>query len=265
MEKHLGKLVLTGILILTFLITLAFSCTQIETGSVGIARVWKEVQDQPLNPGIHFYNPFSTDVEKFDVKEQRFDIKTPSYTKDTQIAEITITINAAVSPNKAVELYSKVLHNWNEVILSPLVTSAAKDIVGQFIADELISKREVVREQVKKHIEATASGYGIIITAVNFTNIDFDDKYEKAVEDKVVAIQKAAEAKNKTVEISEQANQRIIQAKAEAEAIQIQTEALAKSKSLIEFEAVKRWNGVLPQYMIGGGSAPFIQIPAASK
>ena len=49
-------------------------------------------------------------------------------------------------------------------------------------------------------------------------NLDFDDAYEKAVEAKVVAIQRAAEAKNETVQIEEQAKQTVKTAQAEAEA-----------------------------------------------
>ena len=59
---------------------------------------------------------------------------------------------------------------------------------------------------------------------------DFDDAYEHAVEQKVVAIQSAQQAKNETVRIEEQAKQTIVTAKAQAEAMTIQSEALSKNK-----------------------------------
>jgi len=54
-----------------------------------------------------------------------------------------------------------------------------------------------------------------------------------------------------------EAEQRIAQAKAEA--IRIQTEALRENQNLIKLEAVKKWNGVLPQYMLGD-SVPLIDL-----
>jgi regulator of protease activity HflC (stomatin/prohibitin superfamily) len=97
------------------------------------------------------------------------------------------------------------------------------------------------------------------MTGIEITNIDFDDAFEKAVEDKVVAVQRAIEAKNKTVQIQEEANQQIISAKAEAQSMSIRAQALSQNKSLVEWEAVQKWNGELPTNMFGS-SVPFINM-----
>ena len=69
----------------------------------------------------------------------------------------------------------------------------------------------------------------------------------------------AEKAKNDTIRIKEEAEQRLIQARAEAEAMKIKSDALSKNKSLVEYEAVLKWNGNLPQYMLGN-SIPFINL-----
>ena len=92
-----------------------------------------------------------------------------------------------------------------------------------------------------------------------FINIDYSDNFEKAIEDKVIAEQKAQEAVNNTKRIQEEAQQTVIAAKAEAEAMEIKSQALAKNKGLTEYEAVLRWNGELPQYMMGN-TVPFINL-----
>ena len=48
-------------------------------------------------------------------------------------------------------------------------------------------------------------------------------------------------------------------AEAEAKAMAIKSEALSKNKALVEYEAVLKWNGELPQYMMGN-SVPFINV-----
>lgn len=75
----------------------------------------------------------------------------------------------------------------------------------------------------------------------------------------MIAEQKAQEAVNNTKRIKEEAEQKVISAKAEAEAMEIKSEALSKNKGLTEYEAVQKWDGKLPQYMLGGAT-PFINL-----
>ncbi len=106
----------------------------------------------------------------------------------------------------------------------------------------------------------------VILNNFQITAVSYAPEFEKAVESKVVAIQTAEEAKNNTVKIREEAEQRIISAKAEAESMRIRANALTANKNLIEYEqvqvqkeAVVKWDGVLPTYMMGS-STPFINI-----
>lgn len=41
--------------------------------------------------------------------------------------------------------------------------------------------------------------------------------------------------------------------------MEIKSEALSKNKGLTEYEAVQKWDGKLPQYMLGGAT-PFINL-----
>jgi regulator of protease activity HflC (stomatin/prohibitin superfamily) len=75
----------------------------------------------------------------------------------------------------------------------------------------------------------------------------------------VIAVEQAKEAQNKTVRVKEEATQKIIEAKAEAESMSIRTKALSANKGLIQYEAVQKWDGRLPQYMMGD-SVPFINL-----
>lgn len=105
--------------------------------------------------------------------------------------------------------------------------------------------RHSALEAIRSHL----ANRGVVVTNLEITDIDFDDAYERAVEAKAVAVQKAAEARNKTVEIEENAKQKIICARAEAESMRIRSEALERNKGLVDYEAVQRWDGKLPQYM----------------
>jgi len=85
------------------------------------------------------------------------------------------------------------------------------------------------------------------------------------VEQKVIAQQKAIEEQNRTKQIEEQARQKVLSAEAEAKSMQIRAQALEQNAKLVQWEAVQKWNGVLPQYMLGGSAVPFINLNPAKE
>jgi regulator of protease activity HflC (stomatin/prohibitin superfamily) len=242
------------------LIVLQAGCKVVDTGQVGIEKRFGEVRGGLLDPGLHFYNLFTTNIINFDVRERKLEDKTACFTRDTQNSTISYTLTYFPAKERVMEIYIKLGLNWEDKIILPVIRGSLKTVTGQYVADELVGKRELVRQSALKSIRTTLDERGIVVTNLELTNIDFDDNYERAVEAKAVAVQKAAEAKNKTVEIEEQARQKVIEAKAEAESTRIRTEALEKSKELIQLEAVRKWDGRLPQYMTSGSTLPFLEI-----
>jgi regulator of protease activity HflC (stomatin/prohibitin superfamily) len=241
-------------------LALQVGCSIVDTGQVGIEKRFGEVRGGLLDPGLHFYNIFTSKIIDFDVRERKLEDKTACFTRDTQNSVISYTLTYFPAKEKVMEIYVKLGLNWEDKIILPVVRGNMKTVTGQYVADELVGKREMVRQNALKSIRAILEERGIVVTNLELTNIDFDDNYERAVEAKSVAVQKAAEAKNKTVEIEEQARQKVIEAKAEAESTRIRTSALEKSKELIQLEAVRKWDGKLPQYMMSGSTLPFLEI-----
>jgi hypothetical protein len=63
------------------------------------------------------------------------------------------------------------------------------------------------------------------------------------------------------VQIEQQAKQKVISAEAEATSMKIRATALEANPRLVEWEAVQKWDGKLPEYMLGNSSLPFVQVP----
>ena len=101
----------------------------------------------------------------------------------------------------------------------------------------------------------------INVTGFQITDINYSGGFERAIESKVTAEQEALKAKNRTVQIQEEAKQKIISAEAEAKSMAIRANALTQNKALVEYEAVQKWDGHLPQYMMGN-TVPFMNITA---
>lgn len=247
-------------LILTTIILSGCGFEVVDTGYRGVETRFGKIVSEPLDEGLHFYNPFTSNIVEIEVREQKIEMKAAAFTKDTQAVEMTLA--ATYYPNKAHvhNLYQQFGKDYAEKIINQVILGSVKDSVGQYIADELVQAREKVKTAAQKEMTDALAVRDIVLTRLDFVNLDFDDAYEKAVEAKVVAIQKAAEAKNKTVEVEETSKQTVLSAKAEAEAMRIKSAALAQNKGLVQFEAVQKWNGVLPVNMYGSAPIPFINL-----
>lgn len=246
------------------LLILTSSCgfEVVDTGNRGIETRFGAVVGDPLPEGLWFYNPFTSSIKEISVRDEKFSGKTSIFTKDTQRTDVEFAAIWHIDPKFVSKIYKEVgdLPTIEEKILKPIVLASMKDAIGQVIADELVNKREFVTQAALKTVRGNLEERNIILSDLQLTNLDFDNAYEKAVEEKVVAIQTAQKAKNDTVRVEEQAKQTVLAAKAEAESMKIKSAALAQNKGLVQFEAVQKWDGKLPVNMYGAAPIPFLNL-----
>lgn len=253
------KLVNSVALLLIMLSMSACGFEMVDTGHRGVKTDYGKVQERSLEEGLYFYNPFSQDLIEMDVRANKYDLTTQTYTKDVQQADVKAAITASLRKDTVHLMYRDFGWEWTDKILTPAVEGALKSIIGRWDAVDLIANREKAREEVEMLLRASLKDKHVDVVKFEFVNIVFTDAFEKAVERKVVAIQSAIEEQNRTVQIKEKAEQQIIAARAEAESMRIRANALTQNKALIEYEAVQKWDGKMPQYMMGG-TVPFINI-----
>ena len=232
----------------------------VDTGHRGVETKFGKIVGEALEEGLHLYNPFTSKIVELDVREQKLEGQTQCFTRDTQTVTIKFALTYYPKKENIHKLFQQFGVEFAQRIINQVVLGSIKDSVGQYIADELVQSREKVKASAQKEMTDTLSTRDIVVTRLDFVDLDFDDAYEKAVEAKVVAIQKAAEAKNKTVEVEENAKQTILSAKAEAESMRIKSQALAQNKGLVNFEAVRKWDGKLPVNMYGSAPIPFLNL-----
>lgn len=235
-------------------------CSQINPGEAGFETQWGKIEDQEiLKEGLHFYCIIGGNIIKYDCKNQNVRFKTEQYTKDIQQADTEISVTFHLDPNSIKTIHSNTGMDYSDKLIQPAVIGCAKDVFGKWNATDVIGKREEATELIATGLKEKLKPYGIYITMVEILDISFKSKFEDAVEAKQIAEQDANRAKNLTVKIKEEAEQKIIAAQAEAKAMEVRAKALESNKSLVEYEAVMKWNGVLPQYMMGN-SVPFINL-----
>lgn len=252
------------ILVLVFLFPILSACEQIDTGHRGVRATFGEVsmKDGSLKEGLYFYNIFTSTVIELDTRTQKWEGKTNTYTKDVQQANITFVVNYNLDQDNAHVVYRDTGKNWEKILIPQAVEGVLKQVIGQYEAVDLIARRHEATTKAQKAIAESLKGKGVIVTRVEFTDINYLKEFEKSVEDKVIATQKAVEEQNRTKQVEEQAKQKIIAARAEAESIRIRANALAQNSNLVQWQAVEKWDGKMPQIITGAGSLPFINIKA---
>ena len=258
-------------------------CGQVDTGEVGMFTRWgKVVSEKPEAEGIHFYLPIGTSLVCYDCRNQVLRNETEVFTKDIQSAKISLAVTYSLEREKVIELHVGTGRKFEEKLIAPSVLGAVKNVVGQMEADGLVAKRKDVADAICDALKQKLSPFGIRVAFVEVLNIDYSDAFEKAVEQKQVAMQEAIKERNNTQRLQEVARQNVVKAEAEAQAkvlnseaeakailvkaeaeaksIEMRNKALAQSRALIEYETVKAWDGKLPVQMLGGAPVPFLSL-----
>jgi regulator of protease activity HflC (stomatin/prohibitin superfamily) len=236
----------------------------VDTGNRGIKIRFGKVIGEPYEEGVYFYNPITTKMKVLSVREMKYEGQSSCYSKDAQVVDIDYTVNFRPVAHEIHNIYKDVGSYWAQVLLKQVLEGNIKEVTGKYTAVQLIEERQTVTDEVYEKLEDELAKKRIQLLSFELNNMDFDDQFEKAVKLKVIAVEQAKEAKNRTVKVEEEAKQKIIAAKAEAESMTIRSRALSQNKGLVEYEAVQKWNGKLPQQMFGD-AIPFINIKTQSK
>lgn len=242
----------------TILSLSACGVEQVDTGNRGIKTVWGEVVGESLPEGLYFYNPFSTTIHEMDCKTIKNVYSFETYTKDVQQAKIDFSINYSVDSTKAHILFKEVGKYYSNQVIEPKVIQAVKDIIGKWEADNLVANREKATFEILNILKQTLTVNHIKVENAVLENIEYTPEFERAIEEKQIATQDAIKAKNKTKQVQEEANQKVLTAKAEAESMRIRSQALSQNQNLVAYEAVQKWDGKLPVNIYGNAPVPFI-------
>ena len=248
--------VLGAIILLVLIFSGIYS---ISPGYRGVLVTLGKVDQKSYVNGVGFKWPFISSMIEMDARTRKMTEKTATYTSDVQTAELEYTFTYDLNPESVHILYETVGQDYEAKKLIPVLNDVLKDVIGRWQAQDLVANRDKARVDIVAGLQNRLDKRFFQNITFQFINIDYSEKFEGAIEDKVIAEQKAQEAVNNTKRIKEEAEQKVISAKAEAEAMEIKSEALSKNKGLTEYEAVQKWDGKLPQYMLGGAT-PFINL-----
>jgi regulator of protease activity HflC (stomatin/prohibitin superfamily) len=182
-------------------------------------------------------------------------------------------VNYRVLNDSSASLYKNVGLDYESVIIAPAIQESIKAVTAKFTAEQLITERSSVGEQIRTMLSNKINPYGLEVEVFNIVNFDFSEEFNAAVEAKQTAEQNALKAQQDLNRIKIEAQQKVESAKAEAESIKLIQETLETAPEYIEYIKWSKWDGRLPTVMgdsglildIGDPAAETVQEPVAPQ
>lgn len=238
----------------------------ISAGERGVMTTFGKPDEQVFEPGIHFRIPLAQTMHLMDVRIQKGEGEGDAASKDLQSVHTRIAINYHLNPTQVVNVFKGIGPSTDiaaDRIIIPAAQEAVKAVTARFTAEELISRRTEVRDAIGALLREKMQRHGLVLDEFAIVNFAFSRSFSEAIEAKVKAEQEKLKAERDLQRIEVEAKQKVASAKAEADALalqrqQVTAELLQLRKIENERDAIRKWDGKLPQ--VTGGTVPFIQV-----
>ncbi len=251
----------TLVVILVALVFLFRTFVVVESGKVGVVANFGAVQDILLPEGMHAVNPFVSTVIQLDVRVQKMEANASASSRDLQPVTSKVALNFFLSKEKANIIYRDLGLNYKKTIIEPVIQESIKSAAALYTAEELITKRPKVKDDVYKYIKERLSENNIIVTDFSIVDFNFSEEFNSAIELKQIAEQKALTALNDLERIKTEGEQERVRAQAQSDAQKLLQQSL--DDELLRLKAIEKWDGKLP--VVAGEGGTFVDIGAIMK
>jgi regulator of protease activity HflC (stomatin/prohibitin superfamily) len=268
-------------------ILLFASLTTIHPGHVGVS-VKKcgggGVSPNPIPTGYYWRSLFCEDVVEYPTNVQTLVLAKSALEGRPVDESITVTsseglpVNLDVSlsftldPAKVPEIYTKYRNDIDHIshnFIRQTIREGLQSVFAQFTAEQLYStKREESRLEVQTFVTKHLGIEGFIIQQFTVNETRVPDAVVQAINAKVAMIQESQKAEAQVHKTEAEAKQRVAQAQGEADAKKLtadaeayfnKTVAASITPAYVQYRALEKWNGTLPQ-MMGTGAVPFVNL-----
>lgn len=241
-----------GLALVTFVLFLSF--VTVDAGSVGVVKKFGNPVGQLL-PGAHLILPWE-DVSSVAVQTRVVKPNTQSSTHDLQVVTTQVTLQYHVDPDYATFILVNINNDAEARIIDPAILEAIKAVTAKYDAQQLISQRTQVRDDIENLVRSRIAPYHLIAENTSITDLEFSKDYNDTIEQKQVAQQNAEKAANDLKRIQIEAQQKIAAAEGEAQALKSQKEQI--TPELLQLRTIEmmqsKWDGKLPENYVSTGS-----------
>lgn len=240
----------------------------VPAGHRGVMTTMGKPADVVLGEGVHLRVPFVQKLNVMDVRVAKSEGQGDAASKDLQAVQFKVALNYHLDPIAVPRVFREIAQTTDAVaasIIDPARPEAVKAVTARFTAEELITRRTEVRDQIASQLREKMSRHGLVLDEFSIVNFAFSQSFAAAIEAKVRAEQEKLKADRDLQRIEVEAQQRIASARAEAESLRLQRaevtpQLLDLRRVETERMAIAKWNGVLPTTALGTGVQSFLNL-----
>ena len=242
------SIILIAVIVILAGIVITSAVAIVPAGCSGVVLTFGKASDNVMTEGLNFKVPFMQEVVIISNKIQKQEVEAAAVSKDLQTVSSNIAVNYRVLGSSSASIYKNIGRDYETIILLPAVQESMKSVSAKYTAEELITLRAQVGEEIKNTLVEKVEEYGIHVEKFNIVNFDFSAEFNDAIEAKQVAEQNLIKTKTEQ-------EQALVIAEAEAEVIRKKAQAQADANKLlsesltpevVEYEKIQKWDGKLP-------------------
>jgi regulator of protease activity HflC (stomatin/prohibitin superfamily) len=250
-KKRVTRIAAAVVIALLAIIIISQSVAIVSAGHSGVVLTFQQVQGVVMTEGLHFKIPFAQTVVQIDNRVQKAEATCSSASKDLQTISSVIAVNYKVLNDNSASVYKNLGRNYVDVIITPAIQECVKAVTARYTAEELITKRQQVSEEMREELINKISTYGFEIQVFNIISFDFSAEYNAAIEAKQTAQQNALKAEQDLQRVRVEAEQTVARAEAEAAAYKLKSQEITSEILLMNY--IEKWDGKLPIMVSGDG------------
>ena len=268
--QGLGKKIAVIGVVIACLIVAMGSTGIVGAGQRGVLLRFGAPTGEVKPEGLYVKIPFADEVILMSTQLQKYTASTGSSSKDLQLVTTEVTLNYRLNADSVPEIYRTMRQDYESRVIQPYMQEAVKSTTADFNAEQLITQRPQVKEELQNLMTERLAPLGIRVIELSITDFQFSSTFQQSIEAKVKAVQQALEAENALKRVEFEAQQAITRAEAEAKGLELQKaqiteQLLALRRIEVQGKAIEKWNGVMPTVVTSGGPVPMLDVFSPRK
>ena len=264
------KAIVAVVVVIAVALVLSNALGTVAAGQRGVLLQFDAPTGEVKEEGLYYKMPGIERVILMSTQIQKYTAPANSSSKDLQVVTTEVTLNYQLEAGQVVKIYTDMRQDYEARIIQPYIQEAVKSTTANYDAEELITQRPTVRDELENLVAERLKPRGIEVVQLSITDFQFSPAFQESIEAKVRAVQQALEAENALKRVEFEAEQEITKARAEAEGLRLQKQQItAQLLELRQIEvqrtAVEKWNGVMPSVVTSGGPVPMLDVFRAAR
>ncbi len=231
--SKIGRFIFLGFfLFMLFIILTSTTFLTIDPGQKGV--IFKRFgggleKDEVYDQGFHIVAPWNK-MYIYDVRIQEQFEEMDVLSKNGLNIQIELSYRFAPDPGQIGFLHDEIGPSYIERIIKPEIRSATREVIGQYLPEELYStKREAIQVEIFEQTKKAIQSKNLVLDAVLIRSVQLPQNLKASIEQKLQEEQEALQYEFRLEKERREAERKIIEAKAKAEANRILNASLTSN------------------------------------